>query len=168
MIMLGRGVGGWVIPVAVALLGCRDPANDRPSILREAPEVTPAANDNADTTPRAPTAARPLSGGTLLVASDGRTAVSADPDHDRLWITDLSAMDPYFVLPILMGASMWVQFKLNPPPADPMQAAIFKWMPLLMTVMFLWFPSGLVLYWLCNNVLSIAQQWLILRKERAI
>ena len=85
-----------------------------------------------------------------------------------LWITDLSAMDPYFVLPILMGASMWVQFKLNPPPADPMQAAIFKWMPLLMTVMFLWFPSGLVLYWLCNNVLSIAQQWLILRREKAI
>ena len=85
-----------------------------------------------------------------------------------LWIQDLSAMDPYFVLPILMGASMWVQFKLNPPPTDPMQAAIFKWMPLLMTVMFLWFPSGLVLYWLCNNVLSIAQQSLILRKERAI
>jgi YidC/Oxa1 family membrane protein insertase len=85
-----------------------------------------------------------------------------------LWIEDLSAMDPFFVLPILMGASMWVQFKLNPPPTDPMQAAIFKWMPLLMTVMFLWFPSGLVLYWLCNNVLSIAQQWMILRKERAI
>jgi mono/diheme cytochrome c family protein len=94
MIMLGRGVGGWVIPVAVALLGCRDPANDRPSILREAPEVTPAANDNADAAPRAPAAARPLSGGTLLVASDGRTAVSADPDHDRLWITDLTGATP--------------------------------------------------------------------------
>lgn len=84
------------------------------------------------------------------------------------WITDLSAHDPWFVLPVLMGASMWVQFKLNPKPTDPMQEVMFRWMPLMMTVMFLWFPSGLVLYWLTNNVLSIGQQYLMMRKEHAI
>lgn len=81
-----------------------------------------------------------------------------------LWIQDLSVMDPYFLLPLLMGASMWVQQSLNPAPPDPMQAKIMKWMPVIFTVFFLWFPAGLVLYWVTNNVLSIAQQWYITRK----
>ncbi len=81
-----------------------------------------------------------------------------------LWIQDLSQMDPYFILPILMGASMMLQMHLNPTPPDPMQAKIMKLMPIVFTVFFLWFPAGLVLYWLTNNVLSIAQQWYITRK----
>ncbi len=80
------------------------------------------------------------------------------------WITDLSAKDPYYVLPILMGASMLVQQKLNPAPADPIQAKVMMLMPIIFTVLFLSFPSGLVLYWFVNNVLSIAQQWFISRK----
>jgi len=75
------------------------------------------------------------------------------------WITDLSAMDPYYVLPLIMGVSMFVQTRLNPTPPDPIQAKIMLWMPVAFTVMFLWFPAGLVLYWIVNNVLSIAQQW---------
>lgn len=81
-----------------------------------------------------------------------------------LWINDLSVMDPYFVLPILMGASMFLQTRLNPTPADPTQAQVMKWMPMVFAVFMLWFPAGLVLYWLTNNLLSIAQQWLITRK----
>jgi YidC/Oxa1 family membrane protein insertase len=84
-----------------------------------------------------------------------------------LWIQDLSQMDPYFILPILMGASMMLQMHLNPTPPDPMQAKIMKMMPIIFTVFFLWFPAGLVLYWLTNNVLSIAQQWYITRKIEA-
>jgi YidC/Oxa1 family membrane protein insertase len=80
------------------------------------------------------------------------------------WITDLSAKDPYYILPLLMGASMFVQSRLNPAPPDPMQAKIMTWMPVLFTVMFLWFPAGLVLYWTVNNLLSIAQQWHITRQ----
>jgi YidC/Oxa1 family membrane protein insertase len=80
------------------------------------------------------------------------------------WIHDMSVQDPYFVLPILMGISMFVQMQLNPTPPDPMQARIMKIMPVMMTVFFLWFPSGLVLYWLVNNLLSIAQQWVITRQ----
>src|SRR5271170_4200186 len=76
-----------------------------------------------------------------------------------LWINDLSARDPYFVLPLLMGGAMFAQFKLNPAPPDPMQAKIMQFMPLVMTGMMAWFPSGLTLYWLTNTVLSIAQQW---------
>ncbi len=81
-----------------------------------------------------------------------------------LWIEDLSVMDPYFVLPLLMGASMWFMQKLNPPPPDPMQAKIMQWMPIMFTFFFLWFPSGLVLYWLVNNLLSMAQQYVITKK----
>ncbi|WP_082878622.1 membrane protein insertase YidC, partial [Oleiphilus sp. HI0067] len=81
-----------------------------------------------------------------------------------LWIEDLSVQDPFFVLPILMGISMFIQMQLNPTPPDPMQAKIMKIMPVMMTVFFLWFPSGLVLYWLVNNILSIAQQWYITRQ----
>jgi len=84
-----------------------------------------------------------------------------------LWINDLSVMDPYFVLPLLMGASMYIQFMLNPVPQDPMQAKIMKFMPVVMTIFFLWFPAGLVLYWLANSVLGIAQQWYITRKIEA-
>ncbi len=75
-----------------------------------------------------------------------------------LWVNDLSAKDPYFVLPLLMGAAMFGQFKLNPAPPDPMQAKVMQFMPVVMTAMMAWFPSGLVLYWLTNTVLSIAQQ----------
>ena len=77
------------------------------------------------------------------------------------WINDLSAHDRFFVLPLLMGAAMFAQFKLNPAPPDPMQAKIMQFMPLVMTGMMAWFPSGLVLYWLTNTVLSILQQWRI-------
>jgi YidC/Oxa1 family membrane protein insertase len=78
-----------------------------------------------------------------------------------LWINDLSSRDPYFVLPLLMGGAMYGQFRLNPAPPDPMQAKIMQFMPLVMTGTMAWFPSGLVLYWLTNTVLSIAQQWRI-------
>jgi YidC/Oxa1 family membrane protein insertase len=78
-----------------------------------------------------------------------------------LWINDLSAHDRFFVLPLLMGIAMFAQFKLNPPPPDPTQAKIMQFMPLVMTGMMAWFPSGLVLYWLTNTVLSILQQWRI-------
>jgi YidC/Oxa1 family membrane protein insertase len=76
-----------------------------------------------------------------------------------MWINDLSSRDPFFVLPLLMGGAMFAQFKLNPAPPDPMQARIMQFMPLVMTGMMAWFPSGLVLYWLTNTVLSIVQQW---------
>lgn len=79
------------------------------------------------------------------------------------WIQDLSVRDPYFILPIIMGVSMLVQTKLNPSPPDPLQAKIMMAMPIVFTFMFLWFPSGLVLYWVVNNLLSIAQQWQITR-----
>ena len=78
-----------------------------------------------------------------------------------LWIHDLSVMDPYFLLPILMGATMFIQQLLNPTPPDPMQAKIMKMLPIMFTFFFLWFPAGLVLYWLVNNVLSITQQYII-------
>jgi YidC/Oxa1 family membrane protein insertase len=81
-----------------------------------------------------------------------------------LWYKDLSIMDPYFILPLLMGASMFLQQKLNPPQMDPMQQKIFQLLPIIFTFMFLWFPAGLVLYWVVNNVLSIAQQWFINKK----
>ncbi|WP_305041456.1 membrane protein insertase YidC [Geoalkalibacter sp.] len=82
-----------------------------------------------------------------------------------LWITDLSAKDPYYITPVIMGASMFVQQKMTPSNLDPVQAKIFLAMPLIFTVMFLNFPSGLVLYWLVNNLLTIGQQALIHRKS---
>jgi len=81
-----------------------------------------------------------------------------------LYLLDLSAKDPYYILPLIMGASMWLQQRLNPPPADPIQAKIMMMLPVVFTVFFLWFPSGLVLYWVTNNVLSIAQQMYINKK----
>ncbi|MBI2308309.1 MAG: membrane protein insertase YidC [Rhodocyclales bacterium] len=79
------------------------------------------------------------------------------------WITDLSSADPYYVLPVIMVVSMIIQTKLNPTPPDPMQAKVMMAMPFIFGVMFFWFPSGLVLYWVVNNILSIAQQWQITR-----
>ena len=83
------------------------------------------------------------------------------------WITDLSIKDPYFILPIIMGVTMFIQQQLNPTPPDPMQARVMKLLPIIFTFFFLWFPAGLVLYWVVNNVLSIAQQWYITRKIEA-
>ncbi len=81
-----------------------------------------------------------------------------------LWINDLSVKDPYFILPLLMGASMFFQQKLNPTPPDPMQAKMMQMMPIAFTFFFMFFPAGLVLYWTVNNLLSIAQQWVITRQ----
>jgi YidC/Oxa1 family membrane protein insertase len=94
---------------------------------------------------------------TLLAAVELRYAPFA------LWIKDLSSPDPYYVLPVLMGISMFIQFKLNPKPTDPIQAKVMQIMPLMFSVFFFFFPAGLVLYSLVNNVLSIAQQWQITR-----
>jgi len=80
-----------------------------------------------------------------------------------LWIKDLSALDPYFVLPILMAATMVLQTRMNPKPPDPVQAKVMQFMPYVFSVFFFFFPAGLVLYWLVNNCLSIAQQWQIQR-----
>ena len=80
------------------------------------------------------------------------------------WITDLSVKDPYFVLPIIYGVTMWLMQKLNPQPTDPMQARIMQMLPIVFTIMFLWFPAGMVLYWVTNNILSIAQQYVITRQ----
>jgi len=81
-----------------------------------------------------------------------------------LWLTNLTDKDPFFVLPVIMGVSMYVQQKLNPAPIDPMQQKIFQIMPFAFTIMFAFFPSGLVLYWVVNNLLSIAQQYVITKK----
>jgi YidC/Oxa1 family membrane protein insertase len=85
-----------------------------------------------------------------------------------LWITDLSAKDPYYVLPVLMGLSMIVLTWMNPEPPDPVQAKVMKIMPIVFSVFFFFFPSGLVLYWLVNNLLSIAQQWQITRATERV
>ena len=81
-----------------------------------------------------------------------------------LWIADLASADPYHVLPVIMGATMLIQQKLNPAPPDPMQAKIMMFLPVLFTGLFWNFPAGLVLYWIVNNSLSILQQWYITRK----
>jgi YidC/Oxa1 family membrane protein insertase len=81
-----------------------------------------------------------------------------------LWIDDLSRPDPWFILPVLMGATMIIQTRLNPEPPDPVQAKVMKIMPIAFSVFFFFFPAGLVLYWLVNNILSIAQQWYINHK----
>jgi YidC/Oxa1 family membrane protein insertase len=78
-----------------------------------------------------------------------------------LWISDLSAQDPYYILPVLMAVSMFVQQKMSPPPTDPIQAKIMMYMPIMFSVFFFFFPAGLVLYWIVNNLISIAQQWRI-------
>jgi len=83
------------------------------------------------------------------------------------WLTDLSSRDPYFILPLIMGVAMLFQQKLNPPPADPMQAKVMQIMPVMFSGMFAFFPSGLVLYWVTNTLLSILQQWSINKKYSA-
>lgn len=80
------------------------------------------------------------------------------------WLNDLSVRDPFFILPLLMGATMYLQTSLSPTPADPMQAKVMKFMPIMMTGLFLMFPAGLVLYWFTNGALGILQQWYITRK----
>jgi len=94
---------------------------------------------------------------TLLAAVELRYSPLA------LWITDMSVPDPYYVLPLVMGVSMWVQSKLSPKPTDPIQAKVMQIMPVAFSIFFFFFPAGLVLYSLCNNILSIAQQWQITR-----
>lgn len=84
-----------------------------------------------------------------------------------LWVTDLAAPDAWFVLPVLMMATMWFQYKLNPTPPDPVQAKVMAVMPFVFGIMFFFFASGLVLYWLTNNILSIAQQWYVTKQIEA-
>jgi YidC/Oxa1 family membrane protein insertase len=83
-----------------------------------------------------------------------------------LWVQDLATPDSWLILPLLMMATMWIQFKLNPTPPDPVQAKVMAVMPIIFGVMFFFFPAGLVLYWLTNNILSIAQQWYVTRRSR--
>ncbi|WP_420475575.1 membrane protein insertase YidC [Noviherbaspirillum sp. ST9] len=80
------------------------------------------------------------------------------------WIHDLASPDPFYILPLVMAASMFIQTKLNPTPPDPIQAKVMMFMPIIFSVMFFFFPAGLVLYWVVNNILSIAQQWVITKK----
>lgn len=86
------------------------------------------------------------------------------PFTDIVWLADLSAMDPFYVTPLIMGATMFLQQKMTPAPGDPTQAKVMMFMPVIFTFIFLNFPAGLVIYWLVNNVLSIAQQYMMLRK----
>ena len=88
------------------------------------------------------------------------------PFTDLVWLADLSAKDPYYITPLIMGATMFLQQRLAPPMGDPMQAKIMMFMPVIFTFLFLNFPSGLVVYWLINNVLSIAQQWYMIKKSK--
>jgi YidC/Oxa1 family membrane protein insertase len=81
-----------------------------------------------------------------------------------LWVKDLATPDPWFILPLLMMGTMWIQFKLNPTPPDPIQAKVMAAMPFIFGIMFFMFPAGLVLYWLVNNILSIAQQWYVTKQ----
>jgi len=81
-----------------------------------------------------------------------------------LWICDLAVKDPYYILPIIMGVTMFVQQKISPPPPDPVQAKVMMFLPVVFTIFFLQFPAGLVLYWIVNNTLSIAQQWYMMQK----
>lgn len=81
-----------------------------------------------------------------------------------LWLHDLSVKDPYFILPLVMGLTMWIQQSLNPTPPDPMQAKLMQWMPVFFTGLFMFFPAGLVVYWVVNNTLSIIQQYVITKQ----
>jgi YidC/Oxa1 family membrane protein insertase len=88
------------------------------------------------------------------------------PGTDIVWLADLSAKDPLYITPLVMGATMFLQQRMTPSAADPTQAKIMMAMPVIFTFLFLSFPSGLVLYWLVNNVLSIFQQWLLTRSAK--
>jgi len=102
----------------------------------------------------------------LLGAIELRHAVFIPhvPFTDLPWLIDLSAKDPYYVTPLIMGATMFLQQKMTPSPGDPTQAKIMLFMPIVFTFIFLNFPSGLVVYWMVNNILSIGQQWMMIRK----
>ncbi|MDR1660092.1 MAG: membrane protein insertase YidC, partial [Desulfovibrio sp.] len=89
------------------------------------------------------------------------------PFTDIVWLADLSSKDPYYITPVIMGLTMFLQQRMSPPAADPTQQKVMMFLPLIFTVLFLNFPSGLVIYWLVNNILSIAQQWLMIRKNSA-
>ena len=89
------------------------------------------------------------------------------PFTDKLWLADLSAKDPYYITPVIMGLTMFLQQRMSPPATDPTQQKIMMFLPLIFTVLFLGFPSGLVIYWLVNNILSIFQPWLMMRKNKA-
>jgi YidC/Oxa1 family membrane protein insertase len=89
------------------------------------------------------------------------------PFTDIIWLADLSSKDPYYITPVVMGLTMFLQQRMSPPAADPTQQKVMMFLPLIFTVLFLSFPSGLVIYWLVNNILSIAQQWLMIRKNSA-
>ncbi len=97
----------------------------------------------------------------------GASFITHLPGTDLIWLADLSAADPFYITPLLMGASMFFMQKMSPPMGDPMQQKIMMFLPIIFTFMFLNFPSGLVLYWLVNNILSMAQQWMLLRKADA-
>lgn len=88
------------------------------------------------------------------------------PGTNIIWLADLSAKDPLYITPIIMGLTMFLQQRMSPPPADPIQQKIMMFLPLIFTVLFINFPAGLVLYWLVNNILSILQQWLLIRKNK--
>lgn len=88
------------------------------------------------------------------------------PFTDTLWLADLSAKDPFYITPIIMGLTMFLQQRMSPPATDPTQQKIMMFLPLIFTVLFLSFPAGLVIYWLVNNILSIFQQWLMMRKNK--
>ncbi len=94
----------------------------------------------------------------------GASFITYLPGTDMLWLADLSQADPFLITPIIMGISMFAMQKMSPPMGDPMQQKIMMFLPVIFTVMFLSFPAGLVLYWLVNNLLSMLQQWLLLRK----
>jgi YidC/Oxa1 family membrane protein insertase len=83
------------------------------------------------------------------------------------WLADLSSKDPYYITPLIMGATMFLQQRMSPPPGDPTQAKVMMFMPVVFTFMFLNFPAGLVIYWLVNNLLSIAQQGLLMKGRTA-
>ena len=87
------------------------------------------------------------------------------PFTNLIWLADLSAKDPFYITPLIMGATMFLQQKMTPAPGDPTQAKVMLFMPVIFTFMFLNFPSGLVIYWLVNNVISIAQQGWMLNKK---
>jgi len=106
----------------------------------------------------------------LLTAIELRHApfITHLPFTDIIWLADLSTKDPYYITPVIMGLTMFLQQKMSPPAADPTQQKVMMFLPLIFTVLFLGFPSGLVVYWLVNNILSIAQQWRMIQKHNAV
>ena len=103
----------------------------------------------------------------LLTAIELRHASFVEylPFTDMIWLADLSAKDPFYITPLVMGATMFLQQRMSPPAQDATQQKIMMFLPIVFTFLFLGFPSGLVIYWLVNNVLSIFQQWLMMRKN---